>query len=523
MIWWVAAALAGESALWGAQGELWDPAGRLPDVSRAGYQGGAPIPDLPVAATVTDFGAVGDGVTDDTAAIQAAIDATTGVLLFPPGTYAVHDVLTIEHSDVVLRGDDATLAFQVSLTDVLGAQAQWSWNGGLIWVRPTGSGSTLTAVTGPAERGDTTLTVADPSGLQVGQLVELRLTDDQDRTLGWHLHNDQAEPGDCTWQETLTIDWPVRIAAIDGDVVTLDQALRLDVRESWTPELRTLPALEQVGIESLTLTFPDHVEYPGHLDEAGYNAIFFKGGVVDSWIRDVTLVHVDNGILLDQLTKHVTVQDITLQGRLGHHGFNIAYAADCLFTQIHYTADFVHAFTFDHRANGNVLSRVTADGDLVLELDHHRDSPFDNVVTAMHAPTSWANGGSWCAGEPGGARSTFWNLEGTLPAPYWDEVQVNLVNPGIDWDFVQCHTDGRDCQTADAEWIEEVPDLLPRNLHLAQRAVLLDEPYADTGLSDTSPPSDPEPTGCGCGGGAPAGAWLLGLLVLVRRRSTRAG
>ena len=172
MIWWVAAALAGESALWGTQGGLWDPAGRLPNVSRAGYQGGEPVPDLPVAASVHDFGAVGDGITDDTAAIQAAIDATTGVLLFPAGTYAVHDVLTIEHSNVVLRGQDATLAFQVSLTDVLGAQDQWSWNGGLIWVRPTESGSALTAVTAPAVRGDTTLTVADASGLQVGQLVE---------------------------------------------------------------------------------------------------------------------------------------------------------------------------------------------------------------------------------------------------------------------------------------------------------------------------------------------------------------
>jgi hypothetical protein len=45
--------------------------------------------------SVKDFGAVGDGVTDDTAAIQAAIDymgANKCELLFPPGTYLVSQV-----------------------------------------------------------------------------------------------------------------------------------------------------------------------------------------------------------------------------------------------------------------------------------------------------------------------------------------------------------------------------------------------------------------------------------------------
>jgi len=49
----------------------------------------------PSFASVKKFGAVGDGSTDDTAAIQQAIDATGesgGTLLFPPGNYLVSSV-----------------------------------------------------------------------------------------------------------------------------------------------------------------------------------------------------------------------------------------------------------------------------------------------------------------------------------------------------------------------------------------------------------------------------------------------
>lgn len=47
--------------------------------------------------SVRDFGAAGDGVADDTAAIQAAINSMTagGVLHFPPGTYLISDTLHV--------------------------------------------------------------------------------------------------------------------------------------------------------------------------------------------------------------------------------------------------------------------------------------------------------------------------------------------------------------------------------------------------------------------------------------------
>ena len=55
--------------------------------------------------SVKDFGAVGDGVTDDTAAIQAAID-TQRAVYFPRGTYLCNSPLVIAYVHARLYGED---------------------------------------------------------------------------------------------------------------------------------------------------------------------------------------------------------------------------------------------------------------------------------------------------------------------------------------------------------------------------------------------------------------------------------
>jgi hypothetical protein len=69
------------------------------------FTGGVPTTveaKLAQTVSVTDFGAVGDGVTDDTAAIQAAITASKEVY-FPPGNYLISSPLSIS-SNVQLTG-----------------------------------------------------------------------------------------------------------------------------------------------------------------------------------------------------------------------------------------------------------------------------------------------------------------------------------------------------------------------------------------------------------------------------------
>jgi hypothetical protein len=67
------------------------------------YGSAAHPPSSAAFRSVTDFGAVGDGVTDDTRAIQAAMNHNVGairakapsVVYFPPGTYLVSDTLVM--------------------------------------------------------------------------------------------------------------------------------------------------------------------------------------------------------------------------------------------------------------------------------------------------------------------------------------------------------------------------------------------------------------------------------------------
>ena len=68
---------------------------------------------------VKDFGATGDGTTDDTAAIQAAIDAAGefAEVRFAPGTYKVSSALTITSKDnLTLNGNGCKITQNTTLT-----------------------------------------------------------------------------------------------------------------------------------------------------------------------------------------------------------------------------------------------------------------------------------------------------------------------------------------------------------------------------------------------------------------------
>src|SRR6476620_661554 len=97
---------AQKSELWGVNGERWNPRSRLPDFSFAGYHSGeTSSPDVPRGVSVKEYGARGDGQTDDTAAfLKALATVKSGAIEVPPGRYRITNILEIKRSRIVLRG-----------------------------------------------------------------------------------------------------------------------------------------------------------------------------------------------------------------------------------------------------------------------------------------------------------------------------------------------------------------------------------------------------------------------------------
>ena len=124
-----------------------------------------PLPANAVANVKTDFGAKGDGHTDDTAAIQRAIAATIGyqhqndkkILYFPNGTYLVGDRLVWKNAAgawdtyLTLQGQSRT-GTVIRLRDGAAGYSDPSSPKAVIYTASLGASATSTTVDGSGNR-----------------------------------------------------------------------------------------------------------------------------------------------------------------------------------------------------------------------------------------------------------------------------------------------------------------------------------------------------------------------------------
>lgn len=200
---------------------------------------------------VQDFGATGDGVTDDTSAIQDAIDAIDsnggGVLYFPEGTYivSVHEEYPTPQinlcSNLVMRGIKG-LSW-IDFSDVGGHFYAFAGEGSI------GSAISLTS---NASKGDDTLSL-DTSSLSADDYLLI--------------YSDTVRTPRPQYAGEIK-----RIASIDdGSTLTLDHQLDDDYVTSDSAAVKKITLIENVTIRDLSFRGTEAVEW---ID----NAFWFRYG-----------------------------------------------------------------------------------------------------------------------------------------------------------------------------------------------------------------------------------------------------
>jgi len=470
------------SQLWGESGELWSGDSRLPDFSYAGYHcGEEAIPDVPVVGNVSDFGAKGDGVHDDTRAFIDAIEAChDGAIFIPEGRYKITGILKIGKSNLVLRGagkERTTLYFPKPLNAIepnwgstTGGRrtSNYSWSGGFIQVKGDYEATLITKIDAAAKRGDRSVQVASVDGLSEGMRIQIQL-EATDQSLVKYLYADDF--GDISKSRTKEVFQVVRIIRIVADEVFFDRPLRFDLRMDWHPEVRQYaPTVSEVGIEDVGYEFPVQ-PYEGHFTELGFNPIGLKG-VSDCWVRRIHVQNCDSGFFIS--ANFCTLSEIQFEtgrapderGRTGHHGYYLQ-GSDNLITEFEINQRFIHDVSVGHNSVGNVISKGKG---IDLTLDHHKHTPYENLFTDIDTGAGervWLSGGGGALGKHCAARGTFWNIRAVQSIPYPPEVfgpkTMNLV---------AVQTEEESETDLNGKWFEVIDsDLIqPVDLHEAQLA-----------------------------------------------------
>lgn len=232
--------------------------------SNAGVYGGIPNISSPVV-NVKDFGAVGDGTTDDSAAVANAINSIKSklpaVVYFPEGTYLLKSKIDLQNLDgIVIRGDGYKKTKLIF--DLNGS------NSSCIEVLTYRRGNWVSALSG-YEKGSTQILVADVSQFKVGDIAEIQQANDS----AIMYTNPQWNQ---SWAEN-SVGQFFRVVGIDGNKLIIYPPLNISFRADLNPQVRRNNLISNVGFEDF---------YIERVDSGDGNTFYFKNAA-NCWIRRV--------------------------------------------------------------------------------------------------------------------------------------------------------------------------------------------------------------------------------------------
>jgi len=179
--------------------------------------------------SVKEFGAVGDGIADDTAPIQSAINSLAGtggeVVFLPAGTYRVTNTLNLTPRTSLTGTSGSTIMDVSGIPD------------GIPALSAKGTLGAPQSLTADAAEGSTTMTPSNVAGLAVGDYLKLSSTD---------VFGSTSQPrGEFA-----------RIRSIDAGVVTFEDPLHDTYRAAADGKFQKASFVEDVTVDGIVFRGP---------------------------------------------------------------------------------------------------------------------------------------------------------------------------------------------------------------------------------------------------------------------------
>ncbi|ODM25546.1 glycosyl hydrolase family 28-related protein [Acetivibrio mesophilus] len=295
-----------------------------------GIRGG--IPTRPVVANVMDFGAKGDGLTDDSNAFIKAIESVKdgGAVLIPSGEYLLKSKITL-NKPIVLRGEGpgrTNLLIDHS-SDAFEAITYKRGN----WVN----------LTGGYTRGSRELVVSDPTGFVAGKYVEIQ--QDNDPAVMYTLP---------TWNQGWAdgaVGQIAKVVSVSGNTVTIDEPLRITYKSKLNPVIRTQGFAEYIGFEDFSVK---------RIDTSDTSMFYFKNAA-NCWISNVHSIKPSKAHVSVTTGYRIEVRDSFFDDATnwggGGHGYGVElgfHSSDCLIEN-NIFKHLRHSMMVHLGANGNVF------------------------------------------------------------------------------------------------------------------------------------------------------------------------
>ena len=341
------------------------PQSRTSNWESAGYSNNLSSPTI--ILDVTQFGATGNGTTDDADAIRSAIDSLhgmRGVVYFPPGNFLLKSGLDLPDS-IIIRGatsDSTHLIFNLN-----GAV------GNAINISGSQSG-VFTSVISGAERNSNKIVVSDPSNFTEGDYAEL-------------LENNGSWDTQPVFWADNSVGQILHLTRISFDTLFFDSPLRINYDSNLVIRVQKIIPAVEVGIECLKISREDNVA-------SGVCINVFLNYAANCRIQGVeSSLSIGSHIEADASTN------ITISGCYIHHSFLydgvsthgygitlFAHTGQCLIEN-NIMKHLRHSFSLQTGANGNVIAynystdpnRSESPANASADISLHGHFPYSNL------------------------------------------------------------------------------------------------------------------------------------------------